>query len=148
MVIATKFGFKIDPNTGKQVGLDSRPEHIEEVADASLEPKAASSPPNGPLSKRFTIVEGKTLELRVSAYNPFNQVRRTTLNSSVQYKAQGATAADGFYVYNTPAELAPRAAGTNNAVTIYNQYRSGVGYINLTGTLPMRIMEVALKFRF
>jgi len=34
-VIATKFGFKIDAN-GKQSGLDSRPEHIKEVADASL----------------------------------------------------------------------------------------------------------------
>jgi aryl-alcohol dehydrogenase-like predicted oxidoreductase len=36
VVIATKFGFKIDPNTGKQAGLDSRPEHIKEVAAASL----------------------------------------------------------------------------------------------------------------
>ena len=36
VVIATKFGFKIDPNTGKQVGLDSRPEHIKEVAEASM----------------------------------------------------------------------------------------------------------------
>src|SRR5712671_3131880 len=36
VAIATKFGWKIDPNTGKQVGLDSRPEHIKEVADASL----------------------------------------------------------------------------------------------------------------
>jgi aryl-alcohol dehydrogenase-like predicted oxidoreductase len=36
VVIATKFGFKIDPNTGKQAGLDSRPEHIKEVANASL----------------------------------------------------------------------------------------------------------------
>jgi aryl-alcohol dehydrogenase-like predicted oxidoreductase len=36
VVIATKFGFKLDPNTGKQAGLDSRPEHIREVADASL----------------------------------------------------------------------------------------------------------------
>jgi len=35
VVIATKFGFKIDDN-GKQAGLDSRPEHIKEVADASL----------------------------------------------------------------------------------------------------------------
>jgi aryl-alcohol dehydrogenase-like predicted oxidoreductase len=35
-VIATKFGFKIDPNTGKQAGLDSRPEHIKQVAEASL----------------------------------------------------------------------------------------------------------------
>src|SRR5207237_1153374 len=35
-VIATKFGWKLDPNTGKQVGLDSRPEHIKEVAEASL----------------------------------------------------------------------------------------------------------------
>jgi aryl-alcohol dehydrogenase-like predicted oxidoreductase len=36
VVIATKFGFKLDPNTGKQEGLDSRPEHIKEVAEASL----------------------------------------------------------------------------------------------------------------
>ncbi len=36
VVIATKFGFKLDPNTGKQTGLDSRPEHIKEVAEASL----------------------------------------------------------------------------------------------------------------
>ena len=35
VVIATKFGFKIDAN-GKQAGLDSRPEHIKQVADASL----------------------------------------------------------------------------------------------------------------
>jgi len=36
VVIATKFGFKFDPNTGKQAGLDSRPEHIREVAESSL----------------------------------------------------------------------------------------------------------------
>jgi aryl-alcohol dehydrogenase-like predicted oxidoreductase len=36
VVIATKFGFKLDPGTGKQAGLDSRPEHIKEVAEASL----------------------------------------------------------------------------------------------------------------
>src|SRR3982075_778301 len=36
VVIATKFGFKLDPETGKQAGLDSRPEHIGQVAEASL----------------------------------------------------------------------------------------------------------------
>jgi len=36
VVIATKFGFKFDPNTGQQAGLDSRPQHIKEVAEASL----------------------------------------------------------------------------------------------------------------
>src|SRR5665213_3332169 len=36
VVIATKFGFKLDSN-GKQAGLDSRPEHIKEVAHASLQ---------------------------------------------------------------------------------------------------------------
>src|SRR5262249_1849053 len=36
VVIATKFGFKLDLDTGKQAGLDSRPEHIRQVADASL----------------------------------------------------------------------------------------------------------------
>lgn len=37
VVIATKFGFKLDPNGGAQwIGLDSRPEHIKPVAEASL----------------------------------------------------------------------------------------------------------------
>jgi len=36
VAIATKFGFRFDPNTGKQAGLDSRPAHIKEVAEASL----------------------------------------------------------------------------------------------------------------
>ncbi len=37
VVIATKFGFKLDPSGGPRwVGLDSRPQHIKEVADASL----------------------------------------------------------------------------------------------------------------
>src|SRR6266550_3533919 len=34
VAIATKFGFKFE--NGKQAGLDSRPSHIREVADASL----------------------------------------------------------------------------------------------------------------
>jgi aryl-alcohol dehydrogenase-like predicted oxidoreductase len=37
VVIATKFGFKLDPATGKQAGLDSRPVHIKNVAEASLQ---------------------------------------------------------------------------------------------------------------
>ncbi len=36
VVIATKFGFAIDPKTGKQTGMNSRPAHIKEVAEASL----------------------------------------------------------------------------------------------------------------
>jgi aryl-alcohol dehydrogenase-like predicted oxidoreductase len=36
VVIATKFGFDIDPATGKQRGLNSRPDHIREVVESSL----------------------------------------------------------------------------------------------------------------
>jgi len=36
VAIATKFGFKLDPASGRQVGVDSRPVHIKEVAEASL----------------------------------------------------------------------------------------------------------------
>ena len=37
VVIATKFGFKLDPKGGpKWVGLDSRPQHVKQVAEASL----------------------------------------------------------------------------------------------------------------
>ena len=36
VVIATKFGFRIDPQGRRPGGLDSRPAHIREVAEASL----------------------------------------------------------------------------------------------------------------
>ncbi len=36
VVMATKFGFRIDPSKSGLAGLDSRPEHIRAVADASL----------------------------------------------------------------------------------------------------------------
>ena len=37
VVIATKFGYKLDPNGGpRPVGVDSRPEHIRAVVEASL----------------------------------------------------------------------------------------------------------------
>lgn len=36
VVIATKFGFAIDPATGRSSGTNSRPEHIRQVAEASL----------------------------------------------------------------------------------------------------------------
>ena len=36
VVIATKFGFQFDPNGKQQAGLNSKPEHIKQVAHASL----------------------------------------------------------------------------------------------------------------
>jgi aryl-alcohol dehydrogenase-like predicted oxidoreductase len=36
VVISTKFGFKLDPKSGRSIGVDSRPERINEVAEASL----------------------------------------------------------------------------------------------------------------
>jgi len=100
------------------------------------------------LSKKFVVKEGKTLEFKVSAYNAFNQVRRTALNTSIQYKAQGANFSNGFAVYNTPDQLLSRVAANTNPVTAYNQYRTGVGYYNITSVQPMRVVELGLKFRF
>ncbi|MCC6861156.1 MAG: aldo/keto reductase [Bryobacterales bacterium] len=36
VAIATKFGFRFDPETGRQAGLDSRPEHVRKAVEASL----------------------------------------------------------------------------------------------------------------
>ncbi len=100
------------------------------------------------MSKKFVVREGYTLELRVSAYNAFNDVRRTTINSSITYKAQGPSYSNGFLVYNTPQQIVSRLAANTNPTTAFNQYRTGVGYSNLTNVQPMRIVEVGLKFRF
>lgn len=36
VVIATKFGFKLEPGVARPLGVDSRPEHIKQAAEASL----------------------------------------------------------------------------------------------------------------
>jgi aryl-alcohol dehydrogenase-like predicted oxidoreductase len=36
VVIATKFGFDVDPTTGERLGLNSQPEHIKRATDAML----------------------------------------------------------------------------------------------------------------
>ena len=36
VIIATKFGFAIDPSTEKVIGFNSKPEHVKAVAEASL----------------------------------------------------------------------------------------------------------------
>lgn len=100
--------------------------------------------------KIIRIHEDKAFELRANIYNPFNTPRRMTVISAVQYKAKGRTYADGFTVYNTPEALAQRlaATGVTNAQSLYNIYRTGAGHINLTDVMPMRIIEIGLKFRF
>ena len=54
------------------------------------------------LTKQFCIVAGKTLELRAAGYNVFNQVRRTTVNSGVQFKANGASYSHGLRFTTRP----------------------------------------------
>ena len=63
VVIATKFGFKFE--NGKQAGLDSRPAHIREVTEASLE--AAQDGPHRSAvsaSRRPGRFRSKTLRAR------------------------------------------------------------------------------------
>jgi hypothetical protein len=100
------------------------------------------------LVKTIRIHESHVFELRASAYNAFNNVRRTSYNSSVQYKANGKTFADGFTVYNLPDQIVARNPAVKDPTALYNLYRSGVGYVNLTSVEPMRVIEIGLKFRF
>ena len=75
----------------------------------------------------------------------FDPLRRTTRETT----ADGATLAQGFSILNTPAQLgANQAAKTSDPVSIYNAYRTGVGYSDLLTVQPMRVIEIGLKFRF
>jgi hypothetical protein len=101
--------------------------------------------------KRFTLQKTKSLEVRLNLYNAFNNTRFTGVNNSVQYKAKGPTFAQGFEVFNTPEQLAARAAatGVSDPVQLFNQYRSGVGHVNLTGSSqPTRIIEIGMALKF
>lgn len=99
------------------------------------------------IAKAFRITETKAFELRASAFNAFNQVRRPIINTAIQYKAKGATLADGFTIMNTPEAQAARVT-SGSPTAVYNAYRSGVGHVNMTNTDPMRVIEIGLKFRF
>jgi hypothetical protein len=99
------------------------------------------------LTKAFTIRENHAFELRAAFYNAFNQVRQTTINTGVQYKANGRNFSDGFTLFNTPEALAARNPNLSG-VALYNQYRTGVGHYNVTDVNVMRVIEIGLKYRF
>jgi hypothetical protein len=99
------------------------------------------------LTKAFRIKEQHAFELRAAFFNAFNQVRRTGINTSLQYKANGRTYADGFTLFNTPEALAARNPNLSGTA-LYNQYRTGVGHYNVTDVNVMRVIEIGLKYRF
>jgi hypothetical protein len=102
------------------------------------------------LSKRIRVRESKAIELRISAYNAFNNTRRSRLNSSITYRANGANWSDGFTVYNTAQQIVDRlpAASKTSQRQIYDFYRTGVGLIDLTTVDSNRIVEIGMRFRF
>jgi len=98
------------------------------------------------LIKTIRVFKEHGIELRINAFNPFNQVRRLSTNSSIQYKALGPTYASGFTIINTGAALATaqEIAGKPG----FLGYINGEGQVNLTTVQPMRILELGLRFRF
>jgi hypothetical protein len=79
-------------------------------------------------------------------FNPFNQVRRLSTNSTIQYKANGPTYASGFTIINTGAQLAANQVAAGKPP--FQGYINGEGLVSLTNTQPMRIIELGLRFRF
>jgi hypothetical protein len=96
--------------------------------------------------KTIRITEGRAIELRVNAFNPFNNVRRINVNSSIQYKANGTNFSDGFTVINTPAQLAANQVAAGKPA--FQGWINGEGLVSLTTVQPMRIVELGLRFRF
>jgi hypothetical protein len=76
------------------------------------------------------------------------------VNNSITYKANGATFAQGFSVFNTPELNVARAQanGVTDATQLFNQFRAGVGHVTLvdgSGDLqPPRIVEIGVALRF
>jgi len=102
------------------------------------------------LIKPFAVQGNHMVELRVNFYNVFNNIRRTSVNSGITYKANGAKFADGFTIFNTPELNVERskANGITDPLALYNQYRGGVGHTNVTSVSPNRIIEIGLALRF
>ena len=104
------------------------------------------------LIKQFRLDTRRRIELRANFYNVFNNTRRVGVNESVTFKANGPNFSDGFTVFNTPeANVArSRANGITDELQLYNQYRAGVGHVELTGNSvqPNRIIEIGFALRF
>jgi hypothetical protein len=106
------------------------------------------------LTKQFRLHGSQRLELRMNAYNLFNNVRWLNVNSSITYKARGATYADGFSVFNTPELNVARsqANGITDPTALFNQFRGGVGHVTLVDAAgdvqPPRIIEIGVALRF
>ncbi len=103
------------------------------------------------ISKQWKVGERRSFELRTSLFNPFNMVRRDSLNTGATFKARGARYEDGFTLFNSPDQLVKNLLERRpNATPLeqYNQYRTGFGHVNLLSVLPMRIIEVGLRLRF
>ena len=102
------------------------------------------------LTKRVRVRESKSIEFRISAYNAFNNTRRSRTNASITFKAQGANWSDGFYVYNTAQQIVDRlpAASRTTPRQIFDFYRGGVGLVDLTTVSANRIVEIGMRFRF
>jgi aryl-alcohol dehydrogenase-like predicted oxidoreductase len=103
VVIATKFGFAVDPKAGKQTGMDSRPEHIREVCDASL--------------KRLGVeVIDLLYQHRVDPKVPIEEVASTVKDLVVQGKVK-------HFGLSEPGAQTVRRANAVQAVTaLQNEY--------------------------
>jgi hypothetical protein len=98
------------------------------------------------LIKMIKVTENHGIELRINAFNPFNNVRRINTNSTIQYKANGPSYSNGFTIINTPAALAAVQVAAGKPA--FQGYINGEGLVSLTNVQPMRIVELGLRFRF
>src|SRR4030081_2208727 len=118
VVIATKFGFKIDPKTGALDGVDSRPEHIKEVAEASLKRLKTDVidlfyqhrvDPNVPIEDVAGAVKGLIQQGKVKHFGLSEASRRTIRRA---HAVQSVTAVQNEYSIWTrdpEAEVLPTA---------------------------------------
>jgi aryl-alcohol dehydrogenase-like predicted oxidoreductase len=103
VVIATKFGWRLDPETGRQIGMDSRPEHIREVVDASL--------------KRLKVdVIGLLYQHRVDPDVPIEQVAGTVKDLIREGKVKH------FGLSEPGAQTIRRAHAVQPITAIQNEY--------------------------
>jgi aryl-alcohol dehydrogenase-like predicted oxidoreductase len=134
VVIATKFGWRLDPETGRQIGTDSRPEHIREVAEASL--------------KRLKVeVIGLLYQHRVDPDVPIEHVAGTVKDLIQEGKVKH------FGLSEPGAQTIRRAHAVQPITAIQNEYslwtrgpeKNGKGF--LTGTMNEKTKLASNDFR-
>src|SRR5919109_3738522 len=152
VVIATKFGWKIDPGSRKSVGLDSRPEHIKEVAEASLKRLKVEAidlyyqhrvDPDVPIEEVAGAVKDLIQEGKVKHFGPSEAAAQTIRRAHAVQPVTAVQSEYSLWWRRPEAEVLPALEELGIGFVPYSPLGKGF----LTGTIDENLVFASTDIR-